>query len=123
MIIIYHHFYFVKKVFFRIPIMKSLQKTYHSTDTDIALRIAYELRELFRRISLIKLNPLILNSRKMRRMLSDVCITMTHSNFTIDKFRFIGYNNSGDKLRLIVWKLYVSVKRGSPCRIKWEFYE
>gem|GEM_PF-4798220 len=31
-------------------------------------------------------------------------------NFTIDKFVFIGYNNSGDKLRLIVWKLYASVK-------------
>lgn len=34
----------------------------------------------------------------------------------IDKIEFVGYNISGDKRRLIVWKLYVSVKRGSPYR-------
>ena len=32
----------------------------------------------------------------------------------IDKTRFIRYNMSGDKRRLIVWKPYVSVKAVSP---------
>lgn len=40
---------------------------------------------------------------------------------TVDISKNIGYNNNGDKRRLIVWKLYVSVKRGSPYRISGSF--
>ena len=42
------------------------------------------------------------------------------AEYTIDKIGFIGYNINGDKRRLIVWKLNVSVKSSGPY-CKWEF--